>query len=156
MNAVAQTSIDALEDANIKAPGYKQQILDTLGKPEYTHGLTRCELARLLNMHEITAGSRLTELRKTGQVKRTEETRLSSAGKAEYVYTLGNDMWSIPPKVKKPERSVSQMVEFLTRLGVTSSDVMGEIAWFDQPEGASYWEGVYVTLVKIESEQDGN
>jgi hypothetical protein len=138
--ATVDTSIAAYEDIKPKAPGIRERVLQFV-TDQNGMGVSRTQIAAALDINEITAGSRLTELLQAGKIKRKGETVLSTSGKPEHLYVLGDGV----PQVKGPKVAVmtkTRFVELLRVFGVTSTDVFSALVWADQPEGVEFWVDV--------------
>jgi len=143
--ATVDTSLAAYEDIKPKAPGIRERVLQFV-TDQNGMGVSRTQIAAALDINEITAGSRLTELLQAGKIKRKGETVLSTSGKPEHLYVLGDGI----PQVKAPKvgatMSKTRFIELLRAFGVTADDVSSAFTWIDQPEGIEFWADVEARL----------
>lgn len=145
--ATVDTSIAAYEDIKPKAPGIRERVLQFV-TDQNGMGVSRTQIAAALDINEITAGSRLTELLQAGKIKRKGETVLSTSGKPEHLYVLGDGI----PQVKAPKvgatMTKTRFIELLNALGVTQDDVWSAFPWNVQPEGSAFWSDVADRLAR--------
>jgi hypothetical protein len=139
------TSIAAFNDIKPKAPAIRDQVLAFITAS--IAGVSRTQIAASLDLNEITVGSRITELLQAGKIKRKGETTLSTSGKSEHLYVVGDGV-PLPKPVVVKETTVNQtrLVEILRKLGVSASDVDASLYYANEAEGAEFWFNVQAAL----------
>lgn len=145
--AIIDTSVAAYEAVKPKVPSIRARVLQ-LVESQNGVGVSRTQIASILGINEITAGSRLTELLQSGKVKRKGETVRSTSGKQEHLYVLGDGVPADKPaKGAIPAKAVAAI---LGRFGITSREVVNEFSWAEQPEGPFFWSTVHAILLEAE------
>lgn len=142
--AAVDTSVAAYNDIKPKAPGIRERVLDFITNAG-TVGASRSQIVTALGLNEITVGSRITELLQAGKVARKGETTLSTSGKSEHLYVVGNGI-PLPKAQKEVTINQARFIEILKKLGVTSGDVDYNLYFAEQPEGADFWFAVNAAL----------
>jgi predicted ArsR family transcriptional regulator len=147
MDAVMNTSQNAYEDIKPKAPNIRSRVLELITN-QNGRGISRTEIARALKLNEITVGSRITELLQAGKVRRKGETVLSTSGKPEHLYVLGNGI-PLPSKEKAVEGiSRARLIEVLKAIRKNDVNNIGQAFIFaDQPEGRDFWIAIHEEVI---------
>lgn len=138
------TSAQAYADIKPKAPAIRDQVYDLIGR---SSGISRTQIAQQLDLNEITVGSRITELLQSGKVHRKGQTVLSTSGKPEHLYVLGDGR---PQIVKKPNTTLNQarLTALLNILGVSQETLITSFDWTVTPEGRPFWNQVFNNLTE--------
>lgn len=144
------TSLAAYDDIKPKAPSIRERVLSVI-TDQNGMGVSRTQIALILGINEITAGSRITELLQAGKIKRKGETVLSTSGKAEHLYVLNPDGVPVDKGTKSVRVPETRMAKVLRQLGVTSGNVNGAFIWSGTPEGHNYWKSVALILEEYET-----